>query len=65
MGICISVRYAQMLRVGRGLGRWLVKCLMELPQIQGLRRLMLITGGAERMYEKHAGFRVAKQGKSR
>ena len=45
-----------------GLGKWLVQCLMALPQMEGLRRLMLITGGAERMYEKYAGFRMAKQG---
>lgn len=46
----------------RGLGKWLVQCLMALPQMEGLRRLMLITGGSERMYEKYAGFRMAKQG---
>ena len=52
------------METSRGLGKWLVQCLMALPQMEGLRRLMLITGGAERMYEKYAGFRMAKQGVS-
>ncbi|KAI5853530.1 hypothetical protein BZA05DRAFT_435909 [Tricharina praecox] len=47
---------------GRGLGRWMVDCLMRLPEIQGLRRLMLVTGGADALYEKYAGFNVAPQG---
>ncbi|KAA8893035.1 hypothetical protein FN846DRAFT_914556 [Sphaerosporella brunnea] len=47
---------------GRGLGKWLVECLMSLPQLETLRRLLLITGGAEQLYQKYAGFRIVTPG---
>ena len=42
---------------GRGLGRWLMECVMGSPQLQGLRRWMLVTQSAHRLYEPF-GFRV-------
>ena len=42
---------------GRGLARWMVECVMESPQLQGLRRWMLVTRNAHRLYEP-VGFRV-------
>ena len=42
---------------GRGLARWMVECVMESPQLQGLRRWMLVTRNAHRLYEP-LGFRV-------
>jgi GNAT superfamily N-acetyltransferase len=42
---------------GRGLARWMVECVMGSPQLQGLRRWMLVTRTAHRLYEPF-GFRV-------
>jgi GNAT superfamily N-acetyltransferase len=44
---------------GQGLGRWLMECVMGSPQLQGLRRWMLVTRDAHRLYEG-AGFSVAE-----
>jgi GNAT superfamily N-acetyltransferase len=44
---------------GRGLGRWLLRCVMDSPQLQGLRRWLLVTRDAHRLYEQ-VGFRVAE-----
>jgi GNAT superfamily N-acetyltransferase len=35
---------------GRGLGRWLVECVMAHPDLQGLRRFMLVTRDAHEIY---------------
>jgi len=40
---------------GRGLGQWLVEIVMAHPDLQGLRRWMLVTRDAHGLYEK-AGF---------
>jgi GNAT superfamily N-acetyltransferase len=42
---------------GRGLARWMVECVMGSPQLQGLRRWMLVTRNAHRLYEPF-GFSV-------
>ena len=42
---------------GRGLARWMMECVMASPQLQGLRRWMLVTRNAHRLYEP-LGFRV-------
>lgn len=42
---------------GRGLGRWLTDCMVRHPQLQGFRRLALVTRGAESMYAG-AGFTI-------
>ena len=42
---------------GKGLGRWLVECMMEHPDIQGLRRILLNTRDAHDLYTKYANFR--------
>lgn len=42
---------------GRGLGRWLMECVMGSPQLRGLRRWMLVTRDAHRLYEG-VGFRA-------
>jgi GNAT superfamily N-acetyltransferase len=41
----------------KGLGRWLVECMMEHPEIKGLRRILLNTRDAHDLYVKVAGFR--------
>jgi GNAT superfamily N-acetyltransferase len=41
----------------RGLGTWLTECMIRHPQLQGFRRLALLTRDAERLYAR-AGFSV-------
>ena len=36
---------------GRGLGRWLIEVLMSHPDLQGLRRIGLVTRDAHKLYE--------------
>jgi len=38
---------------GRGLGKWLMECIMQHPRLQGLRRWSLVTSDAHGLY---AGF---------
>ena len=40
-----------------GLGRWLVECMMDHPDVKGLRRILLNTRDAHELYTKYAGFR--------
>ena len=35
---------------GRGLGKWLIECVMAHPQLQGLRRFNLVTRDAHKLY---------------
>jgi GNAT superfamily N-acetyltransferase len=37
---------------GRGLGSWMVRALVEHPDLQGLRRFALLTRDAQTLYEK-------------
>ncbi len=37
---------------GRGLGKWLVKVILAHPDLQGLRRIMLATKDAHKLYEQ-------------
>jgi len=37
---------------GRGLGKWLVRCMLAYPELQGLRRWMLATRDAHGLYEQ-------------
>ena len=41
---------------GRGLGKWLMRCIMEHPELQGLRRWSLVTRDAHGLYREF-GFR--------
>jgi GNAT superfamily N-acetyltransferase len=41
---------------GKGLGTWLMRCVMQHPEMRGLRRCQLITRDAHKLYEK-VGFR--------
>jgi GNAT superfamily N-acetyltransferase len=43
---------------GKGLGSWLLECMMEHPDIIGLRRILLNTRDAHDLYKKYAGFRT-------
>jgi len=37
---------------GQGLGRWLVDCMLAHPELQGLRRVALLTRDARALYEQ-------------
>jgi GNAT superfamily N-acetyltransferase len=37
---------------GRGLGKWLMQCIMRHPQLQGLRRWSLVTRDAHTLYSQ-------------
>jgi GNAT superfamily N-acetyltransferase len=37
---------------GRGLGRWLMELVVAHPALQGLRRFVLVTRDAHRLYER-------------
>lgn len=41
---------------GKGLGKWLVECILEYPELQGLRRWILLTSDAHGLYEQY-GFK--------
>jgi GNAT superfamily N-acetyltransferase len=41
---------------GAGLGKWLMSCVLSHPDLQGLRRLSLMTRDAHELYTPH-GFR--------
>ena len=41
---------------GEGLGEWMVSCVLEHPELQGLRRICLMTRDAHGLYERF-GFR--------
>ena len=45
---------------GRGLSKWLMKCVMSHPELQGLRRWILLTGDAHGLYAK-SGFTALTQ----
>jgi GNAT superfamily N-acetyltransferase len=38
---------------GRGLGKWLISCILQHPELQGLRRWMLATLDAHGLYEQN------------
>ncbi len=38
---------------GRGLGKWLVECMLAHPDVQGLRRWLLITKDAHGLYQQY------------
>jgi GNAT superfamily N-acetyltransferase len=41
---------------GRGLGKWLVECVVAHPDVKGLRRILLSSRDAHDLYEKYGGF---------
>lgn len=44
---------------GKGLGKWLVECIVNHPKLRGLRKWVLVTKDAHGLYEKF-GFRPLK-----
>lgn len=41
---------------GRGLGKWLVECVVSHPDVKELRRLLLSSRDAHSLYEKYGDF---------
>jgi GNAT superfamily N-acetyltransferase len=41
---------------GRGLGKWLVECVVAHPALAGIRRLLLATRDAHGLYREYGGF---------
>ena len=41
---------------GRGLGKWLIKTIVELPELYEMKRLILATRDAHELYRKYGGF---------
>ncbi len=41
---------------GRGLGKWLVECIVAHPEVKALRRILLSSRDAHGLYEKYGGF---------
>ncbi len=41
---------------GRGLGKWMVKCIMDHPEVKLLRRVILSSRDAQEFYHKAGGF---------
>jgi GNAT superfamily N-acetyltransferase len=52
--------YVEQPHRGRGLGRFLVACVLEHPDLQGLRRWALATSDAHGLYARY-GFEAAPQ----
>jgi GNAT superfamily N-acetyltransferase len=46
---------------GRGLGKWLVECVVEHPALKNIRRIMLATKDAHELYRKHGGFTALEE----
>jgi GNAT superfamily N-acetyltransferase len=45
---------------GQGLGKWLVACILEHPDLQGLRRLLLATQDGHGLYQQYGFAALAK-----
>jgi GNAT superfamily N-acetyltransferase len=41
---------------GRGLGKWLIQCIMEHPDVKSLRRIILSSRDAQEFYAEAGGF---------
>ncbi len=41
---------------GHGLGKWLIQCIMEYPEVKSLRRIILSSRDAQEFYTKAGGF---------
>ena len=48
---------------GRGLSKWLIETIMNFPELQGLRRWILLTGDAHELYRKYGWTDLADSSK--
>jgi GNAT superfamily N-acetyltransferase len=49
---------------GKGLGKWLLTCIMAHPDLQGLRRFMLMTRDAHTLYKPFGFTEIKDPGKA-
>ena len=42
---------------GRGLGKWLIECVVACPDLQGLKNFLLATRDAHKLYGRYGGFK--------
>jgi GNAT superfamily N-acetyltransferase len=49
---CIGDGFVLEAHRGQGLAKWLMECIMQYPQLQGLRRWSLVTGDAHGLYSQ-------------
>ncbi len=45
---------------GLGLSKWLIQTMMDYPEVQGLRRIMLATKDAHGLYQQHGFNQIAE-----
>jgi GNAT superfamily N-acetyltransferase len=45
---------------GRGLGKWLVECIVSYPDLQSVRKFLLATRDAHELYRRYGGFESLK-----
>jgi GNAT superfamily N-acetyltransferase len=45
---------------GKGLGKWLIQCVMSHPDLQGMRRWILVTLDAHELYRPHGFTALAR-----
>jgi GNAT superfamily N-acetyltransferase len=48
---------------GRGLGKWLVECVVGHPELKGLRLFILATRDAHELYRRYGGFESVEEPK--
>ncbi|MGB5663864.1 GNAT family N-acetyltransferase [Eudoraea sp.] len=48
---------------GKGLSKWLMETIMNFPELQGLRRWILLTGDAHELYRKYGWTDLADSSK--
>jgi GNAT superfamily N-acetyltransferase len=41
---------------GRGLGKWMIECVVAYPDLQGFKNLLLATRDAHELYRQYGGF---------
>jgi GNAT superfamily N-acetyltransferase len=41
---------------GRGLGKWMIECVVACPDLQGFKNLLLATRDAHELYSRYGGF---------
>ncbi len=46
---------------GRGLGKWLIRTIVDCPELKQLKRIMLATRDAHALYKRYGGFESLKE----
>jgi GNAT superfamily N-acetyltransferase len=46
---------------GKGLGKWLIRTIVDCPELKQLKRIMLATRDAHALYKRYGGFESLKE----